>query len=119
MKLSEAAKRIINETKPAFVATADASGQPNVSAKGSTRVFDDEHVLFADVASPRTVSNLKENRKVSIIWLDTEGNQSCRVWGEAEILVSGDAFDTLSMALAERDMKINHAVLVRVDSLQM
>jgi predicted pyridoxine 5'-phosphate oxidase superfamily flavin-nucleotide-binding protein len=119
MKLDDAAKRIINETKPAFVATADASGQPNVSAKGSTRVFDDEHVLFADVASPRTVSNLKENQKVAVIWLDTTGNQSCRIWGEAEILVSGDAFETLSMEFAERNMKISHAILVRVDALEM
>ena len=118
MKLDDEAKRIINETKPAFVATADASGQPNVSAKGSTRVFDDEHVLFADVASPRTVSNLKENAKVSMIWLDAEGNQSCRIWGEAQILVSGKTFDTLRMEFAKRDMKINHAVLVRVDSLE-
>ena len=118
MPIDDKAKRIINETKPAFVATADSNGLPNVSAKGSIRVFDVNHVLFADVASPRTAANLKENPKVSVIWLDTKGNESCRLWGTAEVLISGDTFDSLSLEFEARDMKINHAILVRIDKIE-
>jgi len=44
-----------------YVATASKTGKPNVSAKGSLRVIDVEHVLFADVASPRTIANIKKS----------------------------------------------------------
>ncbi|MFW6147646.1 MAG: pyridoxamine 5'-phosphate oxidase family protein [Thermodesulfobacteriota bacterium] len=49
---------------------ASTTGKPNISAKGPLRVLDDEHVVFADVASPRTVTNIKENPQVAIICLD-------------------------------------------------
>ena len=63
-KLSEEAKKIISEVHPAQVATANKDGKPNVSAKGSFRVLDDEHVIFADLNSPRTVANLRENPQI-------------------------------------------------------
>ena len=53
-KLTEEAKKAIGAIRPAFVATASKTGKPNVSAKGSLRVLDDEHVLFTDINSPRT-----------------------------------------------------------------
>ena len=64
-KLNEAAKKIISEFGPALIATASKAGKPNVSPKGSFRVLDDEHVIFANIASPRTMVNLKENPQLS------------------------------------------------------
>ena len=37
--------------KVGWVATAARDGTPNVSIKGSLRVLDDEHLLFADINS--------------------------------------------------------------------
>jgi hypothetical protein len=61
VKLTDEAKKAIKEIRPPLVVTANASGQPNVSAKGSLRVLDDEQVVFADIASPGTVANIREN----------------------------------------------------------
>ena len=91
--LSAEAKAIIAETHPGLVASADGSGRPNVSAKGSFRVLDDEHVLFADVNSPRTIANLLENPQVSAMVFDPATRHGCRVWGKAEVLDSGELFD--------------------------
>jgi predicted pyridoxine 5'-phosphate oxidase superfamily flavin-nucleotide-binding protein len=113
--LSAEAKAIIAQTHPSLVATADGAGRPNVSAKGSFRVLDDEHVLFADVHSPRTIANLLENPQVSAIVLDPATRHGCRVWGKAEVLDSGVLFDRVNGELAARKMQAKHVVVVSVD----
>jgi len=46
-KLTEEAKKAIGTMRRRMWATASKTGKPNVSAKGSLRVMDDEHVLFS------------------------------------------------------------------------
>ena len=95
-KLSEEAKKIISEVYPGIIATASKDGKPNVAPKGSFRVLDDEHVVFNDITSPRTITNLKENPWLSAIVLDPATRKGCRIWGKAEIMESGDLFDKAS-----------------------
>ena len=114
-KLSEEAKNLINEIHPALVATASKDGMPNVSPKGSFRVLDDEHVIFAEMASPRTIANLKENPQISAIAFDLNKRKGCRIWGKAEILHSGELVDALKAEFAPRKMTVNLVVKVTVD----
>ena len=100
-KLSEEVKMAIGTIRPAFVATANKAGKPNVSAKGSLRVIDDEHVVFADINSPRTVANIKENPQVAIICMDTTTRKGCRIRGTGEIINSGTIFDQTAPELAK------------------
>ena len=116
-KLTEEAKKAISEFGPGLVATAGKDGKPNVSAKGSFRVLDDEHVIFADVSSPRTVANLRENPQLSAIVLDRATRKGCRIWGKAEILDSGDLFDTMSAEYASRNRQLKHLVKVTVEEV--
>ena len=117
-KMNDQVQATINTVKPALVATADGSGKPNVSAKGSLRIIDDEHIAFADVASPRTVANIKENSKVSIIVLGNDENKGCRVWGTAKVEDSGEVFDTFAKAMAEKNMTVNNVVVVDVEEVE-
>ena len=114
-KLTEEAKKIINEFGPALIATASKEGKPNVSPKGSFRVLDDDHVVFANIASPRTMANLKENPQLTAIIFDRSTRKGCRVWGKAEVLNSGDLFDSLSKEFAPRNMTVKNVVVVAVD----
>jgi hypothetical protein len=113
--LSPEAKALISEIHPGIVATADRSGRPNVSAKGTFRVLDDERVLFADVNSPRTVANLLENPYASAFVLDPATRHGCRLWGTAEVLTSGDLFDSVNAGLAARNIKAKHVIVLSVD----
>ena len=117
-KLSDTVKEMISEVRPGLVATASKEGKPNVSAKGSFRVLDDDHVAFADIASPRTIANLRENPEVSILVVDPKAMKGCRVWGRGEILESGELFEQFSKEFAARDMKVNHVVRIAVDRAQ-
>jgi predicted pyridoxine 5'-phosphate oxidase superfamily flavin-nucleotide-binding protein len=117
-RLAEEAKKAIGEIRPALVATASKTGKPNVSAKGSMRVLDDEHVLFADVASPRTIANIKENPQVAVICLDASARKGCRIWGKGEIVSSGELFDKTAAELASRNMKVKNVVKVAVEEVE-
>ena len=115
MKMSEEVKKAVAECSPALVATTSKSGKPNVSAKGSLRVLDDDYLVFADVFSPRTIANLKENPQLAIICLDPATRKGCRIWGRAEVLDSGDLFDQMAAEYAARKMKVNHIVKIAAE----
>lgn len=117
-KLTDEAKKAIAEIRPSLVATASGTGKPNVSAKGSLRVLDEEHVVFADIASPRTVANIKENPQVSIICLDAVARKGCRIWGKGEIQNSGELFDKMSAEYAEKNMTVKNVVKVAVEQVE-
>ena len=114
MKLSEKAKELIGEIHPALVATADKTGKPNVSAKGSLRVLDSEHLLFADIASPRTIKNIRENPQVAVICLNATERKGCRIWGNAEVLVSGPLFLEAAKEFAHKNMTVKNVVKIAV-----
>ncbi len=118
VKLTEEAKKAIGEIRPSLVATAGKTGKPNVSAKGSLRVLDDDHVMFLDIASPRTVANIKENPQVAIICLDAAARKSCRIWGRGEVLSSGELFDQVVAEFAGRNMTVRNVVKVAVEEVE-
>jgi uncharacterized protein len=119
-KLTEAAKKSIETVRPSLVATASKTGKPNVSAKGSIQVLDDDHITFVDVASPRTIKNLLENPQVSIICIDLPTRKGCRVWGKGEVLSKGDLFNKIAPVMeAKRNQKVNHVVKVTVEEVEL
>jgi predicted pyridoxine 5'-phosphate oxidase superfamily flavin-nucleotide-binding protein len=117
-KLSEKVKETIAEIRPGIIATASKDGKPNVSAKGSFRVLDDEHVVFADISSPRTIANLKENPQVSVLVVHPKSMKGCRIWGKGEIIDSGELFDQMSKEFAELNLKVKHVVKIKVEETQ-
>ena len=63
-------KEFVKKQKLGFVATVCADGTPNLSPKGTTTVWDDEHLVFADIHSPGTINNLLVNSSVEINMVD-------------------------------------------------
>lgn len=119
MKLSEQVKEAIATIRPALIATAGKSGKPNVSPKCSFRVLDDEHVMFAEVHSPRTIANISENPQVAVILYDSASRKGCRIWGTAEVHSSGALLDAMNKEYAARNVKANHVVKVAVTEVEL
>ncbi len=63
-------KEFVKKQKLGFVATVCPDGTPNLSPKGTTTVWDDEHLVFADIHSPGTIDNLLTNPSVEINVVD-------------------------------------------------
>jgi predicted pyridoxine 5'-phosphate oxidase superfamily flavin-nucleotide-binding protein len=93
--LTEDMKRVIREQRLGYVATVCPDGTPNLSPKGTTTVWDDDHVVFADIRSPRTIVNLKQNPAIEINVVDWFTRKGYRFKGIATVLESGSLFNEL------------------------
>ena len=84
--LSDDMKRVVRQQRIGFVATVCPDGTPNLSPKGTAAVWDDDHLLFADLASPGTMDNLRHNPSVEINLVDLYSRKGYRFKGTAHIV---------------------------------
>ncbi|MCI4365413.1 MAG: pyridoxamine 5'-phosphate oxidase family protein, partial [Thermoplasmata archaeon] len=68
--LNEAMKRLVREQRLGYVATISPEGAPTLSPKGSLTVWDDDHLMFADIESPHTIRNLGKNPRTEMNVVD-------------------------------------------------
>jgi uncharacterized glyoxalase superfamily protein PhnB len=102
VELSEDMQRVVLEQSLGFVATVTPDGTPNLSPKGTTTVFDAEHLMFADVASPGTVTNLATNPNVEVNVVDPIVRKGYRFKGTAIAHANGEMFERGLAVLRER-----------------
>ena len=98
--LTEDMQRVVRQQRMGFMATVCPDGSPNLSPKGTTTVWDDDHLVFADLGSPVTIANLGQNPACEINVLDTFLRKGYRFKGTAEVLDSGKLFDEINEAYA-------------------
>lgn len=84
--LTEDMKRVVRHQRIGFVATVCPDGTPNLSPKGTAAVWDDDHLLFADLASPATMNNLRHNPSIEINLVDLFSRKGYRFKGRAHIV---------------------------------
>ena len=118
-KLNEQMKALIS-SQQAFIGTASPDGKPSISMKGSTRVVDDEHIVFFEMSGGRTWENIQKNPQVAIVVADRAKFQGFRFEGKVEELqTSGPLYDE-AKKLSEA-MKIpvppKAAVLVEIQEI--
>src|SRR5260370_38911349 len=90
--LTDDMKRVVTEQGLGFVATVCPDGTPNLSPKGTTAVWDDDHLVFVDLASPGTMANLRDNPAVEINVVDPVARTGSRFKGRAEVHAYGAGF---------------------------
>ena len=103
--LTDDMKRVVHEQGLGFVATVCPDGTPNLSPKGTTSVWDDDHLVFADLFSPGTMSNLRRiprSRSTSSI-RSPERDTGSRA--AAEVHADGPMFEEI-MAFYERERQL-------------
>src|SRR5215831_16372179 len=120
--LTPAMKRVVREERLGYIATVCPDCTPNLSPKGTTTVWDDDHLVFADICSPGTIENLRHNPAIEINVVDPVVRKGYRFKGRATVLDRGPRFSEimdfyrnvhkLRPGLAGR---VRHVVLVRVE----
>ena len=119
--LTEDMKRVVSEQRLGFVATVCPDGTPNLSPKGTTAVWDDDHIVFADIRSPATVSNLRRNPSTEINVVDPMVRKGYRFKGVASVVTEGALFERiLDFYRTERNLdegrtRIRSFVLVKIN----
>jgi predicted pyridoxine 5'-phosphate oxidase superfamily flavin-nucleotide-binding protein len=86
-------KRVVREQRLGFIATVCPDGTPNLSPKGTTAVWDDDHLMFADIRSPQSVHNIELNAAVEINVVDPLVRKGYRFRGLGVVHRSDDTFE--------------------------
>jgi predicted pyridoxine 5'-phosphate oxidase superfamily flavin-nucleotide-binding protein len=117
VKLTADMRRIVDEQRLGFVASVCEDGTPNLSPKGTTTVWDDEHIVFADICSPGTIANLRQHPVVEINVVDPVSRRGYRFKGPATVHQAGPVFEQGVAFLRQRGVQspIRSIVLVRVE----
>ncbi len=76
-------KRVVTEQRLGFYATVCDDGSPNLSPKGTTYLWDDDRLFFADVRSPQTVANIRRGSLVEVNVVDPFVRKGYRFKGPA------------------------------------
>jgi len=91
MKLTTEIKKYINKSVLCWLATASKENIPNVSPKEIFTYHKTDNIIIANIASPQTVKNIKQNKKVCISFIDILVQKGFQLKGEAQILEKTDS----------------------------
>jgi len=112
-------RAVIEATHLCFVATVTPDGRPNLSPKGTIRVWDDTHLFFLDIASPRTRGNLDRSPWMEINVVEPLSRRGYRFFGKAAVHGHGSAIcdDAVRRAFGDSESAypVNAAVILEVE----
>jgi hypothetical protein len=91
MMLTADMRAVIDVAQLCFAATVTPDGRPNLSPKGTIRVWDDEHLFFLDIASPQTRANLEHAPRLELNVVDQLSRRGYRFAGTATLHRPGSA----------------------------
>ena len=110
-----AARECVARYPLCFVASINDDGSPNLSPKGTVRVWDADHLVFADVASPQTVSNVTRDDRVHVNVVDHFARRGWRFTGRARITADPAVLEAIRAEYPGEAYPFEQAVLVRVE----
>ena len=120
--LTEDMKRVVREQRLGFMATVNTDGTPNLSPKGTTIVWDDDHLAFADLASPGTIANIQQNPSIEICLVDQFVRKGYRFKGTATVISEGPLFEKVldsykngAMGVRQVANTISRVVVVKIE----
>ena len=121
--LTDDMKRALTEQRLIFVATVCPDGTPNLSPKATTMIWDDDHILFADLASPGTMRNLAHNPSIEINVVDIFARKGYRFKGTVAVHAGDDLEATVKERMRNGPSNVTGladsvraAVLIRVEN---
>jgi uncharacterized protein len=86
-------RAVIQAAHLCYAATVSPDGRPNLSPKGTIRVWDDTSLFFLDIASPGTRANLTANPYMEVNVVDQLSRRGYRFAGPAYLHTQGALFD--------------------------
>jgi uncharacterized protein len=115
--LTDDMKRVVREQRLGYIATVCPDGTPNLSPKGTTAVWDDDHLVFADIRSPRSVQNIERNPSVEVNVVDPLVRKGYRFKGQGVVHRSDEIFQRGCRMYRDLGLtlEIQAVVLIRVE----
>ena len=90
-KIPQEAQDLFKKVDAVVFATARGDGQPNGCIVAMKAIIDDETIYLSDQFFKKTLANVQENPKVSVIWWGDEG--AYEIYGTARYVNEGAEFE--------------------------
>jgi predicted pyridoxine 5'-phosphate oxidase superfamily flavin-nucleotide-binding protein len=109
------------DATPTIWATASKDGVPDVAPKGSTMVWDKDHLAFWERAIGTTLDNLRENPHAAMFYRNRDrGVGSRRFFGVAELYPTGEIREAVRARTVQAELDRDPenkgvAVMIRID----
>ena len=101
-----------------FHATVSTDGIPNNAPKRSTRVFNDETLIFTEGVGGRTYQNILDGSKVAVAVVNRVILDGYRFIGTPEVLTTGEIYEkSAEMSLKAGMPKPKAVVLIHIDEI--
>lgn len=121
MKINSEIISCFDKSVLCWLATANKQGKPNVSPKEIFAVYDDEHIVIADIASPVSVRNIKDNPEVCLSVVDIFAQSGFKISASAQIHAPNDRqYPILQSALSHLlspEYVVRNIILLKVDAV--
>jgi predicted pyridoxine 5'-phosphate oxidase superfamily flavin-nucleotide-binding protein len=112
----------IAQRDSAYLATANAQGQPYVQHRGGRpgflRVLDEHTIAFADFIGNKqyiTTGNLAENDRAFLFLMDYENRERMKLWGRAKVVVDDPAL-LAKLVDPEYNARVEQAIVFTVEA---
>jgi predicted pyridoxine 5'-phosphate oxidase superfamily flavin-nucleotide-binding protein len=116
-QLTQEMKEMI-ESQQCFHATVSKDGMPNNAPKRSTRVFNDETLIFNEGTGGRTYQNILDGSKIAVAVVNRKIIDGFRFIGTPEVLTSGDIYEkSAAMSLKAGMPKPKAVILITIDEI--
>ena len=90
MELTKEIREAIDKSVLCWLATVSSDGIPNVSPKEIFKYYGRDNIIVANIASPQTMRNIKQNASVCISFIDILVQKGFQIKGKAEIIGKAD-----------------------------
>lgn len=88
--ITKEVKEYIEKSVLCWLATSNKHNEPNVSPKEIFTFKDDKKLLIANVASPNSVNNIKDNPNVCVSFVDVFVQKGFKLKGKASLIEKSD-----------------------------
>ena len=101
-----------------FHATVSKDGVPNNAPKRSTRVFNDETLIFTEGVGGKTWQNILDGSKVAVAVVNREILDGYRFIGTPEVLTEGPVYEkSAEMSLKAGMPKPKAVILIHINEI--
>jgi predicted pyridoxine 5'-phosphate oxidase superfamily flavin-nucleotide-binding protein len=111
-------RAVIEAAHLCFAATVCADGSPNLSPKGTIRVWDETRLFFLDIDSPQTATNLHRDPRIVVNVVEQLSRRGYRFWGRGTLHRGDLVWSQATGRVFEEEgarYTVQHAVLITVE----
>jgi uncharacterized protein len=120
-KMTERMQELFGKVRNAVLSTATADGVPNAVPIGAKKIIDAETILISDQYFKKTLANMKENPRVSVMYW--EGGEGYQLKGAVTIETSGERFEDTARWIDElgarlgMPLKSKGAIIFKIEEI--